>query len=86
MNLLKKVMAKKEIGLQDHPVQHEVDVVMTDGSKFQIQTVWGKKGDVLTLDVDPKNHPAWQEKGQNYINVNNERVTKFQKKFGDFKI
>ncbi len=78
-------MAKKDIGLSEHPTQHEVDVVMTDGSKFQIKTTWGKKGDVLTLDVDPKNHPAWQAEGQSFINVNDERVASFKKKFGDFK-
>ena len=78
-------MAKKEIGMQSHPEQHEVEVVMTDGSKFQIKTTWGKGGDSLTLDVDPKNHPAWQDGGQNFVNVNNERVASFKEKFGDFK-
>ena len=44
-----------------HPKQHLVEVVMTDKkTKFQILTTWGKEGDVLRLDVDPKNHPAWQ--------------------------
>ena len=37
------------------PKQHVIDVVMTDGTKFQINTTWGKEGDVLRLDVDPKN-------------------------------
>jgi large subunit ribosomal protein L31 len=68
-----------------HPKQHLVEVVMTDKkTKFQILTTWGKEGDVLRLDVDPKNHPAWQEKGQNFINANDERVTKFKSKFGNF--
>lgn len=79
-------MAKKEVGTQTHPKLHKVNVTMTDGSKFEILTMWGKEGDSLTLDVDPKNHPAWQEKGQNYVNVNDERVTKFKAKFGDFKL
>ena len=78
-------MAKKDIGLEDHPTQHEVEVIMTDGSKFKIQTTWGKKGDSLTLDLDPANHPAWQEKGHNFINVNDARVASFKEKFGDFK-
>lgn len=69
-----------------HPKQHLVDVVMTDGSKFQILTSWGKEGSTLTLDVDPKNHPAWQDKATNFINANDERVAKFKKKFGDFKL
>lgn len=66
------------------PKQHKVNVVMTDGSKFEILTTWGKEGDSLTLDVDPKNHPAWQEKAQNFINANDERVAKFKNKFGNF--
>lgn len=67
------------------PKQHLVNVVMTDGSKMEILTTWGKEGDTLTLDVDPKNHPAWQEKAQNFVNANDERLTKFKNKFGDFK-
>jgi large subunit ribosomal protein L31 len=66
------------------PKNHVVDVVMTDGTKFQILTTWGKEGDVLKLDVDPKNHPAWQENSQKFINANDERVTKFKSKFGNF--
>lgn len=69
-----------------HPKQHLVNVEMTDGSKFQILTTWGKEGDTLKLDVDPRNHPAWQEKAQNFVNANDERVTKFKKKFGDFNL
>ncbi|MBL6664328.1 MAG: 50S ribosomal protein L31 [Rickettsiales bacterium] len=67
------------------PQQHKVNVVLTDGSKIEILTTWGKEGDTLTLDVDPKNHPAWQEKAQNFVNANDERLTKFKNKFGDFK-
>lgn len=67
-----------------HPKQHMVNVVMTDGTKFQILTTWGKEGDTLRLDVDPKNHPAWQDKARNFVNANDERVSKFKKKFGDF--
>ena len=66
------------------PKQHIINVVMTDGTKFQILSTWGKEGDTLTLDVDTKNHPAWQEKGQNFINASNERVNKFNQKFGGF--
>jgi large subunit ribosomal protein L31 len=55
---------------------------MTDGTKFQALTSWGKEGATLTLDVDPKNHPAWQDnKNQGFINANNERVNKFKSKF-----
>lgn len=81
-----KTVAKKTLTFGLHPKQHKVTVVMTDGTKFEILTTWGKEGDSLRLDVDPKNHPAWQEKAQGFVNVNNERVAKFKKKFGDFKL
>jgi large subunit ribosomal protein L31 len=67
-----------------HPTQHEVTIQMTDGTKFNIKTTWGKPGEVLKLDVDPKNHPAWQENSKSFINVNDDRINKFKKKFGDF--
>ena len=69
-----------------HPKQHVVNVIMTDKkTQFQVVTTWGKEGDTLRLDVDPKNHPAWREDGaQGYINANDARVTKFKSKFGNF--
>lgn len=73
-------MAKKDI----HPKQHEVIVQMTDGSKFNIMTTWGKAGETLRLDIDPKNHPAWQDGKTNFVNVNDDRIAKFNKKFGGF--
>jgi large subunit ribosomal protein L31 len=71
-------------GTDIHPKQHLINVVMTDKTKFQVLTTWGKEGDTLILDVDPKNHPAWQKDGQKFINANDERVTKFKSKFGNF--
>ena len=71
----------KKIVENSHPQQHLVNIEMTDGSKFQIYTSWGKEGDALKLDVDPRNHPAWQEDSQKFINTNDERVMKFKKKF-----
>lgn len=73
-----------------HPQQHTVTVKMTDGSTFPILTSWGMDSKnkqpqtTLTLDVDPKNHPAWQDNANNFVNVNNEMVSKFKNKFGDF--
>ncbi len=81
---MSKAQAKKIDAERTHPKQHTVEVVMTDGSKFPILTTWGKEGDVLRLDADPKNHPAWQDKAQNFVNANNERINNFKKKFGDF--
>ncbi len=66
-----------------HPKQHLVNVEMTDGYKFQIMTSWGKEGDVLKLDIDPKNHPAWQKDNQGFVNSSDKRVMEFKKKFGN---
>ena len=73
----------KAVAAGIQPKQHLVEVTMTNGSKMQILTTWGKEGGSLRLDVDPHNHPAWQEKGQ-VVNVNNERINKFNQKFGGF--
>ena len=37
---------------------------MTDGTVYETRSTWGKEGDVLQLDVDPKTHPAWVGGGQ----------------------
>ena len=62
-----------------HPDYHEIDVVMTDGTKFKTKSTWGKKGDVLNLDIDPKSHPAWIGGSQKILDKG--RVNKFFKKF-----
>lgn len=66
-----------------HPDYHEITVVMTDGSTFTTRSTWGKEGDTMTLDVDPKSHPAWtggslqvRERGQ---------VEKFNRRFQQFR-
>lgn len=64
-----------------HPDYHEITIVMTDGTEYKTRSTYGKEGDVLKLDVDPKTHPAWQggtarviEKGQ---------LSKFEKRYGN---
>ena len=42
-----------------HPNYHTITVVMTDGTEYQTRSTWGKEGDKLHLDIDPKSHPAW---------------------------
>ena len=42
-----------------HPDYHEINIVMTDGTKYTTRSTWGKPGDTMTLDVDSKTHPAW---------------------------
>ena len=42
-----------------HPDYHEIKIVQTDGTEFTTRSCWGKPGDVMRLDIDPLNHPAW---------------------------
>jgi large subunit ribosomal protein L31 len=42
-----------------HPDYHEITVVMTDGSTFKTRSTYGEAGTTLTLEIDPKVHPAW---------------------------
>jgi large subunit ribosomal protein L31 len=53
---------------------------MTDGTEFTTRTTWGKKGDTLHLDIDPKSHPAWTG-GQQQLLDRGGRLSRFQKKF-----
>ena len=41
-----------------HPEYHEINVVMTDGTTFKTRSTWGKAGDTLKLENDPKSHPG----------------------------
>ena len=66
-----------------HPHYHRIKVVMTDGSEFTTRTTWGKKGDTLHLDIDPKSHPAWTGGSQQLLDRGG-RVSRFQKKFSGF--
>ena len=66
-----------------HPEYHTVKVVMTDGTEFTTRTTWGKEGDTLHLDIDPKSHPAWTG-GQQQLVDRGGRLSRFQKKFAGF--
>jgi large subunit ribosomal protein L31 len=65
-----------------HPDYHEITVVMTDGTKFKTRSTWGKKGDELRLDIDPKTHPAWT--GVHRLLDSGGQLAKFKKRFADF--
>jgi large subunit ribosomal protein L31 len=69
---------KKDI----HPQYHEIDVVMTDGTTFKTRTTWGKPGDTMRLDIDPKSHPAWTGKGQKLLDGG--QLSRFSKRYGSF--
>ncbi|MFO1241616.1 MAG: 50S ribosomal protein L31 [Rickettsiales bacterium] len=64
-----------------HPDYHEITVQMTDGTKFKTRSVWGKEGETLILDVDPKTHPAWSD-GKNTSLRRTGQMDKFANKFG----
>ena len=65
-----------------HPNYHEINVVMTDGSSFQTRSTWGKPGDTLRLDIDPKSHPAWT--GVQKLLDTGGQIAKFNKRFASF--
>ena len=62
-----------------HPDYHEITVVMTDGSEFKTRSTYGKEGDVLRLDIDPKTHPAWT--GVHRLIDTGGQLAKFNKRF-----
>lgn len=65
-----------------HPDYHEITVVMTDGTEYKTRSTMGKEGEVLRLDVDPLNHPAWQGGAQKVVEKG--QLSKFEKRFGTF--
>jgi len=70
---------KKDI----HPDYHEITIQMTDGATYKTRSTWGKEGDLLRLDVDPKSHPAWTG-GNQKLNDTGGQVAKFNKRFEKF--
>ena len=66
-----------------HPNYHKIKVVMTDGSHFETMSTYGKEGDSLKLDIDPKSHPAWTGGSQKILDKG--RVNKFNKKFSNLR-
>lgn len=62
-----------------HPDYHEITVVMTDGTTFTTRSTWGKPGDTMRLDIDPKSHPAWT--GVQKLVDTGGQIAKFNKRF-----
>ena len=62
-----------------HPAYHEITVIMTDGSTFTTRSTYGKAGDSLRLDIDPKTHPAWT--GVHRLVDTGGQLAKFNKRF-----
>ena len=55
---------------------------MTDGSQFETKSTWGKEGDILKLEIDPKSHSAWTGGKQKLLDKGR---GKFNKKFQNFR-
>lgn len=68
-----------------HPEYHEITVVMTDGTTFKTRSSWGKPGDTLQLDIDPKSHPAWTGANQKLVDTAGQ-ISKFSKRFGSLNL
>ena len=62
-----------------HPEYHEITVQMTDGTEFKTRSTYGKPGDTLRLDIDPKTHPAWT--GVHRLIDSGGQLAKFNKRF-----
>ena len=65
-----------------HPDYHEITYVMTDGSVFSTKSTWGKAGDKMNLEIDPKSHPAWT--GVHRLVDTGGQLSKFKNKYGAF--
>ena len=66
-----------------HPNYHTIKVEMTDGTQFETKSTWGKEGEILKLEIDPKSHSAWTGGKQKLMDKG--RISKFNKKFQNFK-
>ena len=65
---------------ETHPDYHPITVVMTDGSKYETRSTYGKPGDTLQLDIDPKTHPAWTGTQGNLLDRGG-RLSRFNDRF-----
>ena len=63
-----------------HPAYHMIKVQMTDGTLFETRSTWGKEGDKLHLEIDPKSHPAWTG-GTRNVDAGGQ-VARFNTRFG----
>ena len=67
-----------------HQDYNMIKVVTTDGAEYETRSTWGKEGDVLRLQTDPKNHPAWT--GMHRLVNSGGQVGKFKSRFGNITI
>lgn len=65
-----------------HPDYHDINVIMTDGEKYVTKSTWGKPGDTMTLEVDPKSHNAWTG-GERKL-MQSGQLSRFKDRFSKF--
>jgi large subunit ribosomal protein L31 len=77
--------AKGKLAMKDgiHPDYHEITILMTDGSSYKTRSTYGKEGDTLRLDIDPKSHPAWTGGQQRLLDTGGQ-LARFNKRFQGF--
>jgi large subunit ribosomal protein L31 len=68
-----------------HPDYHEITIVLTNGTSYQTRSTYGKAGDTLRLEIDPKSHPAWTGGQQRLIDTGGQ-LARFNKRFQGFGI
>jgi len=66
-----------------HPDYHEITVTMTDGTSYKTRSTYGKAGDTLRLDIDPKSHPAWTGGQQRLLDTGGQ-LARFNRRFQGF--
>ncbi|MFT8735843.1 MAG: 50S ribosomal protein L31 [Zymomonas mobilis] len=64
-----------------HPDYHFIKVQLTDGTVFETRSTWGKEGDTMKLDIDPRVHPAWTGGRSQLVDAGG-MVARFNKRFG----
>ena len=66
-----------------HPDYHEITILMTDGSTYPTRSTYGKAGDTLRLEIDPKSHPAWTGGQQRLLDTGGQ-LARFNRRFQNF--
>ncbi len=64
-----------------HPDYHMITIQMTDGTRYETRSTWGKEGDTMTLEIDPSAHPAWTGGSGRMLDAGGQ-VARFNKRFG----
>ena len=65
-----------------HPDYHTIEVIMTDGTKYETRSTYGKEGASLRLEIDPISHPAWT--GVHRLIDSGGQVSKFSSRYKGF--